>query len=196
MDMRESAIGVNGSEVIGAAEPRYAEDIRTAKAIAGGNRALFKRLYDYNIRALYNLALRLTGVAADAEDVVQESFIRAYQKIDLFAGRSTLSSWLYRICINVGLEHLRRKKGAFEDLNDGNCGATEPDQKKLILKRKLENAIQKLPQGCRVVFILHEIEGFNHKEIAEQLKLAEGTSKSQLFKARAMLRRILTGREV
>ncbi len=196
MGIRESAIGVNGSEIIGASGPSYAEDLQTAKAIAAGNRSLFKEVYDHNIRALYNLTLRLTGAAADAEDVVQEAFIRAYQKIDLFAGRSTLSSWLYRICINVGLEHLRRKKGAFEDLNDGNCGATEPDQKKLILKRKLENAIQKLPQGCRVVFILHEIEGFNHKEIAEQLKLAEGTSKSQLFKARAMLRRILTGREV
>lgn len=196
MGIRESAIGVDGSEVIGSAGPSYAEDLQTAKAIAAGNRALFKEVYDRNIRALYNLALRLTGATADAEDVVQEAFIRAYQKIDLFAGRSTLSSWLYRICINVGLEHLRRKKGSFEDLNDGNCGATEPDQKKLILKRKLENAIQKLPQGCRVVFILHEIEGFNHKEIAEQLKLAEGTSKSQLFKARAMLRRILTGREV
>jgi RNA polymerase sigma-70 factor (ECF subfamily) len=113
----------------------------------------------------------------------------------LFAGRSTLSSWLYRICLNVGLEYLRRKKGTYEDLNDGNCGIVEPDQKKLILRRKLSKAIDQLPQGCRMVFVLHDIEGFNHKEIAERLNLAEGTSKSQLFKARAMLRKILTGRE-
>jgi len=174
----------------------FDEDLQLARKIAAGNKTLFKELYDRNIHNLYNLALRLAGNSIEADDIVQEAFIRAYQKISLFAGRSSLSSWLYRICINTGLEHLRRKKGTFEDLNDTNGGVTEPDQKKLILKRKLEKAIQKLPKGCRAVFILHEIEGFNHKEIAEQLKLAEGTSKSQLFKARTMLRQILTGQEV
>ncbi len=174
----------------------YDDDLRIARKIAAGNRALFKQLYDRNINSLYNLALRLARSAPEAEDIVQESFIRAYQKIHLFAGRSSLSSWIYRICVNIGLEHLRRQKGTFEDLNDSNCGTTEPDQKKTILRRKLEKAIRNLPEGCRAVFILHEIEGFNHKEIAEQLKLAEGTSKSQLFKARSMLRRILTSREV
>jgi len=174
----------------------YAEDLAIAKKIAAGERACFKELYDGNIHMLYNLALRLAGNASEAEDIVQEAFIRAYQKIHLFAGRSSLGSWLYRICINIGLEHLRRRKGKFEDICDGNCGVAKPDQKKAILRRKLEQAIQKLPAGCRAVFILHEIEGFNHKEIAEQLQLAEGTSKSQLFKARAMLREILTGHEV
>lgn len=175
---------------------RYAGDLQMAQDIAAGNRALFKDLYDRNSHALFNLARRMTGATAEAEDVVQEAFIRAYQKINLFAGRSTLSSWLYRICINVGLEHLRRKKGTFEDITDSNCGVVEPNQKKLILRRKLERAIKKLPDGCRTVFVLHDIEGFNHKEIAERLRLAEGTSKSQLFKARAMLRRILSGQGV
>ena len=172
---------------------QYAGDLQIAQEIAAGNRELFQDLYNRNIHALFNLARRMTGAAAEAEDVVQDAFIRAYQKIDLFAGRSTLSSWLYRICINVGLEHLRKKKGTFEDINDSNCGTVEPNQKKLILKRKLEKAIKKLPAGCRTVFVLHDIEGFNHREIAERLHLAEGTSKSQLFKARAMLRKILTG---
>jgi RNA polymerase sigma-70 factor (ECF subfamily) len=123
--------------------------------------------------------------------------VRAYQKIHLFAGRSTLSSWLYRICLNVGLEHLRKKKGGFssDEIQETTAAAVEPDQKTVVLRRKLEKAIKQLPDGCRTVFILHDIEGFNHKEIAEQLSLAEGTSKSQLFKARAMLRKILTGRE-
>ena len=152
-------------------------------------------MYDRNINTLFNLARRLAGTAAEAEDIVQDTFIRAYQKIHLFAGRSTLSSWMYRICLNIGLEHLRRKKGTFEDLNDSNCGLVEPDQKKVVLRRKLEKAIKKLPNGCRMVFVLHDIEGFNHKEIADRLNLAEGTSKSQLFKARAMLRKILTGQE-
>ena len=71
----------------------------------------------------------------------------------------------------------------------------EPDQKKLLLKRKLDKAIARLPQGCRLVFVLHDVEGYNHKEIADRLNLAEGTSKSQLFKARALLRQILTGQE-
>jgi RNA polymerase sigma-70 factor (ECF subfamily) len=146
---------------------------------------------------LYSLARRLAETAAEAEDIVQDAFVRAYQKIHLFAGRSTLSSWLYRICLNVGLEYLRRKKGRFssEEIEDSTISATEPDQKKMILRQKLEKAINQLPDGCRTVFILHDIEGFSHKEIAEQLGFAEGTSKSQLFKARAMLRKILIGRE-
>lgn len=173
--------------------PRFAEDYRIAREIAAGNRALFKDIYDHNSNTLYNLARRMTGTVVEAEDIVQEAFIRAYQKINLFAGRSTLSSWLYRICINVGLEYLRKKKGTFEDINETDCVSVEPDQKKLILRRKLEKAIRLLPDGCRTVFVLHEIEGFNHREIAERLNLAEGTSKSQLFKARAMLRKILVG---
>ncbi|MEE9442209.1 MAG: RNA polymerase sigma factor [candidate division Zixibacteria bacterium] len=171
----------------------YAEDYRIAQDIAAGNRELFRDIYDRNVSVLYNLARRLTKTAAEAEDIVQDTFVRAYQKINLFAGRSTLSSWLYRICVNVGLEYLRKKKGTFEDLNDVNCGVVEPDQKKMILRQKLDKAIKHLPHGCRMVFVLHDIEGFNHREIAERLNLAEGTSKSQLSKARAMLRKILVG---
>lgn len=170
---------------------QYAEELSRARRIAAGDKALFRELYDHNVSPLYGLALRLMGNAAEAEDIVQEAFVRAYQKMNLFAGRSSLSSWLYRICLNVGLEHLRRRKGNFEDLNDANCGTVEPDQKSLVLKRKLEAAIRKLPDGCRAIFVLHDIEGFNHKEIADRLNLAEGTSKSQLFKARAMMRRLL-----
>lgn len=171
----------------------YADDYQIAQEIAAGNRKLFKDVYDRNASILYNLAKRLAKSSAEAEDIVQDTFIRAYQKINLFAGRSTLSSWLYRICVNVGLEYLRKKKGTFEDLNEVNCGTVEPDQKKLILRQKLNKAIKHLPNGCRMVFVLHDIEGFNHREIAERLNLAEGTSKSQLFKARAMLRKILVG---
>lgn len=195
MKTEEVAIKAEAKALTYTQTAAYAEDLRIARAVADGDRALFKKIYDRNNNMLFNLARRLAGTSAEAEDIVQDAFIRAYQKIHLFAGRSTLSSWLYRICLNIGLEHLRRKKGSFEDLNDGNCGTVEPDQKKVILRRKLEKAISKLPKGCRTVFVLHDIEGFNHKEIAEQLHMAEGTSKSQLFKARAMLRKILTGRE-
>lgn len=172
-----------------------AADYGLARQIAAGDRDVFRRVYENNVSTLYNLARRMTGSTDEAEDIVQETFIRAYRKIDLFAGRSSLSSWLYRICVNIGLEHLRRKKGAYETLDDDNCGAVEPDQKLLLLRRRLEKAIKHLPQGCRMVFVLHDIEGLNHKEIADRLQLSQGTSKSQLFKARAMLRKILTGRE-
>lgn len=180
---------------ISSIEAAHAEDYRMAQEIAAGNRALFKEIYERNIHILYNLARRLAGKDLDADDIVQDTFIRAYQKINLFAGRSSLSSWLYRICVNVGLESLRKKKGTFEDLNDTNCGTVEPDQKKTILRRKLDKAIGLLPPGCRTVFVLHDIEGFNHREIAERLNLAEGTSKSQLFKARALLRKLLDGQK-
>jgi RNA polymerase sigma-70 factor (ECF subfamily) len=101
------------------------------------------------------------------------------------------SRCLYRICIHVGLEYLRRRKGGQEDPTESAQCASEPSQQTVVLKNKLESAIQKLPEGCKTVFILHDIEGFNHKEISAQLLLSEGTSKSQLFKARAILRRLL-----
>ncbi len=197
MNGRQTAVSMDIASITAERKTQFMADYDIAQAIAEGDRARFKEIYDQNIPILFNLARRLTDTAAEAEDIVQDAFVRAYQKIHLFAGRSTLSSWLYRICLNVGLEHLRRKKGTFssDDLQDTSLAAVEPDQKTLVLRRKLEKAIKQLPDGCRTVFILHDIEGFNHKEIAEQLNLAEGTSKSQLFKARALLRKILTGRE-
>ena len=193
MDAQVKTAQLSHTEAI--TDLKYAKDMAMARAIAGGNQELFREVYDRNANMLYSLAVRMAGSKAEAEDIVQEAFIKAYQKIDMFAGRSALSSWLYRICVNVGLEHLRRRKGNYEEINDANIEPVEPDQKKLILKRKLDKAIRKLPHGCRTVFVLHEIEGFNHKEIAERLSLSEGTSKSQLFKAREMLRNILTERE-
>jgi len=191
METEERLAGIAVPVTVSDDFSQYAEELSRARRIAAGDKALFRELYDHNVSPLYGLALRLMGNAAEAEDIVQEAFVRAYQKMNLFAGRSSLSSWLYRICLNVGLEHLRRRKGNFEDLNDANCGTVEPDQKSLVLKRKLEAAIRKLPDGCRAIFVLHDIEGFNHREIADRLNLAEGTSKSQLFKARAMMRRLL-----
>ena len=191
METEETLASIDMSATVADGFGQYAKELSQAQRIAGGDKTQFKELYDHNVSPLYGLALRLMGDATEAEDIVQEAFVRAYQKMYLFAGRSTLSSWLYRICLNVGLEHLRRRKGNFEDLNDANCGTVEPDQKSLVLKRKLEAAIKKLPDGCRAIFVLHDIEGFNHKEIADRLNLAEGTSKSQLFKARAMMRRLL-----
>ncbi len=197
MNGRQTAMTVDIASIATERKTEFMADYDIAQAVAEGDRTRFKEIYDQNIPVLFNLARRLADTTAEAEDIVQDTFVRAYQKIHMFAGRSTLSSWLYRICLNVGLEHLRRKKGTFssDEIQDSSLAAVEPDQKTLILRRKLEKAIKQLPDGCRTVFILHDIEGFNHKEIAAQLNLAEGTSKSQLFKARAMLRKILTGRE-
>ncbi|MDD4051973.1 MAG: RNA polymerase sigma factor [candidate division Zixibacteria bacterium] len=194
METGESSLNIGQTEAAPGLVP-FANDYSLAREIAAGNREVFRELYDKNATTLYNLARRMIGSTDEAEDIVQETFIRAYRKINLFGGRSSLSSWLYRICINIGLEHLRRKKGVCERLDETNCGAVEPDQKQVMLRRKLDKAIKHLPQGCRMVFVLHDIEGLNHKEIADRLQLSEGTSKSQLFKARAMLRKILTGRE-
>ena len=161
---------------------RYAGDLQMAQDIAAGNRALFKDLYDRNSHALFNLARRMTGATAEAEDVVQEAFIRAYQKINLFAGRSTLSSWLYRICINVGLEHLRRKKGTFEDITDSNCGVVEPNQKKLILRRAICVVIR---NGGRndlpICAFLLSRNSANFSASTKPVRLAVCTSKSFMF---------------
>jgi len=195
MGLKRRGFASRAIAVEGQPPDQHAEDYAVAKAIAEGDQVLFREVYDRNAALLYNLARRLVGAEEEAEDIVQETFIRAYQKINLFAGRSSLSSWLYRICINVGLEHIRRQKGVFGDIEEIARIGVEPDQKKLFLRQRLETAIRHLPCRCRAVFIMHDIDGLNHREISERMNLAEGTSKSQLFKARMILRRLLSGKE-
>jgi RNA polymerase sigma-70 factor (ECF subfamily) len=148
----------------------------------------FEALYDAHTPALYALAMRLTGGDhGEAEDLVQESWVRAVRALSSFRAEAALRSWLCGVLVNVRRGRIKsdwRKVDSLdvEPIADGNG----PDD-----ALDLERAIGKLPEGARDVFVLHDVYGYTHREIAEMLSIAEGTSKSQLTRARALLRRSL-----
>ena len=166
-----------------------------------GDLGAFDQLYREHAGRLYNLAYRMTGTTADAEDLVQEIFLLAHRKIGSFRGESSIGTWLYRLGVNLCLDHLRsrthKETRATESLDDdrerGQRLPALPSNEMTLTRLELERAIAELPESYRSAFVLHDIEGFGHGEIASMLRIAEGTSKSLVYKARMRLRRILTG---
>jgi RNA polymerase sigma-70 factor (ECF subfamily) len=164
-----------------------------------GDLGAFEELYRRHAGRLYSLALRMVRNADDAEDLLQEIFLQAHRKLGSFKGESTLVTWLYRLAMNHCLDYLRSKAGrmsrATSSLDADTCPpqpAAPPGQVELTVSRlDLERAIEQLPEGCRAAFLLHDVEGFEHREVAGMLGIAEGTSKSQVHKARLRLRAIL-----
>jgi RNA polymerase sigma-70 factor (ECF subfamily) len=154
----------------------------------------FEELYRQHAGRLYNVAARLLGNAADAEDLVQEAFLLAHRKLDTFRGEAALATWLHRLLVNLGLDHLRSRAGRTAQATMGIEDAhlvpvTKPDT--VAERIDLEQAIARLPEGSRAAFVLHDVEGLEHREVAEILGVSEGTSKSQLHKARLKLREML-----
>jgi RNA polymerase sigma-70 factor, ECF subfamily len=168
---------------------------------AKGDTAAFEEIHRRYSRLVYAVALRMTGSPADAEDLAQESFIALMQKIGSFRGEAAFTSWLYRLTVNQVLMHFRRRKRRPEDQTLDRCmpecGAGGPvtAQSFPVLDRlAIDRAVSALPPGYRAAFILHDVEGYEHKEIARMLGCSEGTAKSQLHKARAKLRALLSSR--
>jgi len=160
-----------------------------------GDRSAFEGLYRRNAGRIYALCLRLTGRIAEAEDMTQESFIRAWQKLESFEGRSLFSSWLHRLAVNVVLNERRTHAGrrSPEALDDHPSARNAPAiEGEVPHGGDLEKAIAALPEAARHVFVLHEIYGYTHEEIAEIAGIAEGTSKAHLHRARMLLRETLT----
>lgn len=159
-----------------------------------GDRSAFEGLYRRNAGRIYALCLRLTGRVAEAEDMTQEAFIRAWQKLDSFEGRSLFSSWLHRLAVNVVLNERRSRGGwrSTEALED-HPSARESEAPPPPSGRggDLETAIAALPESARCVFVLHEVYGYTHEEIAGIAGIAEGTSKAHLHRARTLLREAL-----
>ena len=177
-------------------------DADVARRIAAGDEAAFDRLYGENVERVYAVCLRMAGDAAQARALTQESFVRAWQRMGSFRGDSRLSSWLHRIAVNVVLMHIRKKNNRIteapletESPNDESpvpeYGAEDGRLSGSIERVNLESAIDKLSPGYRIIFVLHDVEGYEHNEIAEMLDCSVGTSKSQLHKARMKLRDIL-----
>jgi RNA polymerase sigma-70 factor (ECF subfamily) len=175
-------------------------DVQLATRCRLGEPAAFEELYRAYSPRLFGLTCRMVG-RAHAEDLLQDVFLTAHRKLDRYRGESSLGTWLFRLATNVCLDFLRSRGTrnakmtsefdetfAPEHITAGRTGRVLG----VVDKIDLERALADLPPGCREVFVLHDVEGFEHGEIAGMLGVAEGTSKSQLHKARMRLRRALS----
>jgi RNA polymerase sigma-70 factor, ECF subfamily len=163
-----------------------------------GEEEAFAALFETHKRRVYSLCLRMTGNTAEAEDLTQEAFLQLFRKISTFRGESAFSTWLHRLAVNVVLMHLRKKGLQQVSLDEMDTSQDEPvkrdygsDDRRLtgsIDRIGLQKAIADLPPGYRTVFVLHDVEGYEHNEIAEIMDCSVGNSKSQLHKARMKLR--------
>lgn len=179
--------------------PREPEDrdLVLCKRCQQGDVHALEELYKRHKDKVYALVLRMTNNVQDAEDIVQEIFVQVQRKIADFRGDAAFSSWLYRVATNVTLSALRRRKRHAKEFpveKMQTTGYQPQTQATKLLKPFLEEAIASLPPKSRMVFVLHDIQGFQHDEIASMLHCSVGTSKSQLHKARAQLRKFLRPR--
>ena len=183
---------------------QYLGHVKQAGAFLDGKRdsASFEMLYSLHKRRVYSLCLRMLGNVAEAEDLTQEAFLQLYRKIGTFRGDSAFSTWLHRLSVNVVLMHLRKKglpqvsleetlEPSQEDGPRKDIGARDLTLSGSIDRVTLERAVENLPPGYRLVFVLHDVEGYEHNEIADMLACSIGNSKSQLHKARMKLRELL-----
>jgi RNA polymerase sigma-70 factor (ECF subfamily) len=173
-------------------------DLELCRMAAGGNLAAFELIYQRYHRRTYSLCLRMMGSQTEAEDLTQEVFIQLFRKVGSFRGDSAFSTWLHRLTINQVLMHFRRRSFKNEKTSeDGEMpeqtvhGTADPNKMPVVDRIALKKAISELPNGYRNVFILHDVEGFEHEEVARMLGISVGTSKSQLHKARLKLRGLL-----
>jgi RNA polymerase sigma-70 factor (ECF subfamily) len=183
--------------------PRSATEAEAIRLAQAGDAAAFEHLYQLHSRRVYALCLRMVGNPSDAEDLMQEAFLQLFRKIGTFRGESAFSTWLHRMTVNVVLMRLRKKSLPAASLEE----ATEPDEETggprkdfgapdlrlsgAVDRVNLERSIEKLPRGYRTVFVLHDVQGFEHNEIAGIMGCSVGNSKSQLHKARTRLRELL-----
>lgn len=171
--------------------PAGAEKHDLVRRAQDGDAAAFEVLYREHSPRVFALCLRLSGgTAAEATELMQDVFIKAWRGLESFRGESAFSSWLHRLTVNAMLESARSEQRrtarvvSVEDPDSIGAFATSPSQD---LQMDLEKAIASLPNGARMAFVLHEIEGYQHNEIAAQLGVAEGTVRAQLHRARKLL---------
>lgn len=167
------------------------DPVRRAQA---GDEVAFRELYRTHVGRVYALCLRLAGDAAAAEELTQDAFVRAWERLATFRGESAFGSWLHRLTVNLVFE-TRRKERRRES-------RVQPMEAPEVMERggadtrageglDLERAIAQLPEGAREVFLLYDVEGYTHAEVAQVMDIAAGTSKAQLFRARRLLRKAL-----
>ncbi|MDQ3698154.1 MAG: RNA polymerase sigma factor [Gemmatimonadota bacterium] len=180
-----------------AVEPTTAaRDAGDVARAATGDRRAFEALYRANVGRIFSLCVRMCGDRAGAEELTQDVFVRAWEKLPLFRGESAFSTWLHRLAVNVVLNARKsagRERSRREDDDDGNGVAALPARAREHHAERLdlEAAIATLPPGAKRVFVLHDVEGYKHEEIAEMLGVTAGGSKAQLHRARLLLREAL-----
>lgn len=169
-----------------------------AARAAAGDMSAFEELYWRHNRRVYSVCLRMIRNAAEAEDLTQEVFIQLFRKVGTFRGDSAFTTWLHRMAVNQVMMHLRRPLGKRErttgdgELPEQVAPGTESARSMPVVDRiALDSAVAELPEGYRKVFLLHDVEGFCHEEVAAILGCSSGTTKSQLHKARRSLRKLL-----
>ena len=175
-----------------------ATDYELTRRSAAGDPSAFEELYTRHSRRVYSLCLRMTANTAEAEDLAQEVFIQLHRKVGSFRGESPFTTWLHRLTVNQVLMHFRRRGvrveqpgGEGEAPQQVVLGTENPSQMPVVDRIALDKAVSQLPPGYRAVFVLHDVEGHEHEEVARLLGCSVGTSKSQLHKARMKLRQLL-----
>lgn len=172
-------------------------DLELVGRIQSGDGSAFEALYRQHASRLYNLASRMTGSHGDADDLLQDIFLLAFRKLGSFRGDSSLGTWLYRLAMNHCLDVLRSRQTRMGQQTDS---LDEPEAAPVaspvpvlgaVSRIDLERAIEALPPACRAAFLLHDVEGFGHQEVGDMLGISEGTSKSQVHKARMRIRSYL-----
>ena len=191
------------SQELPTCRPERSSLCETIRLAQQGDAAAFELIYRLHCSRVYSICLRMLRDPAEAEDLVQESFIQLFRKIHTFRGESAFSTWLHRLTVNLVLMRLRKKKLVSTSLDEitGNdeeddrphneIGAADPQLSGLVDRIDLQSAVDQLSDGYRQIFILYDVLGFNHTEIARILGRSIGNSKSQLHKARKRLRQLL-----
>jgi RNA polymerase sigma-70 factor, ECF subfamily len=194
-DAKEEAGEAVQPAAVGVAD---ASDYALARRSAAGDTQAFEQLYERHSRRVYSLCLRMTQNPTEAEDLSQDVFVQLFRKVGMFRGESQFTTWLHRMTVNQVLMHFRRKNVKLEhtsedgELPPQTVAGTEDTRRMPVVDRiALDRALSQLPPGYRTVFVLHDVEGYEHEEIARLLGCAPGTSKSQLHKARLSLRKLL-----
>lgn len=175
-----------------------AGDLQLTAAASKGDMVAFEEIYTRHHRRVYSICLRMLQNASEAEDLTQDVFIQLYRKIGSFRGDSAFTTWLHRMTVNQVLMHFRKRTVKFEKTTEEGetpdqivTGTANPERMRIVDKIALDNAIAQLPDGYKNVFVLHDVEGFEHEEVARILGCSVGTSKSQLHKARLKLQKLL-----
>jgi RNA polymerase sigma-70 factor, ECF subfamily len=177
-------------------EPRKEAELDTQAALfQGGDIQAFEAFYREQSPRIFSLACRMAGSTEDGEDLLQEIFLQAYRKRASFKGESSIGTWVYRLALNHCLDYVRSRRAKMAKVTEtlDAEASFEPTARRdtPIARLDLERALEQLPDGCREAFVLHDVEGYDHKEVGRMLGIAEGTSKSQVFKARLKLRGLL-----
>jgi RNA polymerase sigma-70 factor (ECF subfamily) len=162
------------------------------RCMAGEREAQFQ-LYKLYYKSMFNTSMRIVGNEAEAEDIMQESFLKAFKKIDTYEGKVSFGAWLKKIVVNRSLDYLKKRKVNFEEIDEKLMDEVETpamDTRELNMQ-KLKEAIFQLPEGYRVVLSLYLLEGYDHDEISEILGISNSSSRSQLLRAKLKLRKLL-----